>query len=145
MVDADDLHAAIVTLLDSVAGLTASPVAFDAANLPSHGAGTTAGSAWFIVRPEAEGSPAGGSDGTGGGVVQFVFSVAVLWNTAVNPNAQIQAALAMAQAIRAKLNDEAVSTTDARFTVGDAVLEYPSPQFAILTIPAVAVGYRSTI
>ena len=145
MVDANTLHAAIVTLLDSVTGLTPSPVAFDAANLPSVGAGTTAGSAWFIVRPEGEAEPAGGSDGTGGGVVQFAFSVALLWNTAVNPNAQIQAALSMAQTVRAKLNDEAISTTDARFIVGGVVIEYPSPQFAILTIPAVAVGYRTTI
>ena len=138
MLARNTIHAALVTTLDAVSGLTASPVGFDAVNIPAHGA-----SGWFILRPEGEIYLGGGPDGTGSGMLTLQFTVALLWSVATQPNTAIQSAMAMVGTIVAALNNEVTSATDARINVGEPSITYPSAQFAVIEIPLSATGLMS--
>lgn len=87
------LHARLVTVVDAVSGLTPSRTPFDAASIPSHGAG-----GWFIVRMDSgtSGGPSGGAQTLDTHDVAVEF----LWDETQEPNTRLQAALGVVEAIR---------------------------------------------
>ena len=134
-----DIYSAVVTLIDSITGLTPSGMPLDFESLSDATAPGPVGGL-FLVRPLA--LAYGGDQGSnvdGGASFEVMFT----WAHTPDPATRMGEALTRAETIRNKLLDDANLSVDCRFDVGDATFIY-SADLIGCTIPFTALSYRST-
>lgn len=134
------IHAAVLDLIETVPGLTRSPIPLIQGSIDADGVGPTGGS--FEVLPATlafGGSVAGHADSAAAFVLTFA------WARTPDPSTRIAEAMERGDAIRSKLLDEAQATIpDVRFDPGDIAFAYDGADLIFVAIPFTLTSYRTT-
>ena len=134
------IHAAVLDLIETVPGMTRSPIPLGAGLVDGDGVGPTGG--WFVVAPATNaygGTAAGYADSVADWMLTFS------WAQTPDPNTRIAEAMERADTLRSKLLDEAQATIPGvRFDPQNITFEYQGADLIFVSIPFTLTSYRPT-